>query len=363
MRFGTRFRVALCVVAGVPATHCNTTERVGGSADAATASPVPPRDDASAAGEAGPVVVIEATSGWTAVIDGNSCTHVAVRPSCANGLCRIPPGCFVQGSPDDEQGRGENAEPLAPVTLTRAFDIGETEVTVEQWLKFSSNLPNNRAGAKPGFTSMEATCPVTHTTWFEALAYLNHLSTTSVPPLPACYQLAGCTGEVGRGFACTVVKLTAPSIYECAGFRLPTYAEWEYAARAGSRTAVYSGNLVRISRPGEVIYDPNLDAIAWYAWNSGNTTHPVRMKLPNAWGLFDTIGNVYEWVNDRYRSHFPTGPQTDPSPTIEADVSTPRSSRGGAFFSWSTAARAANASGPPSTAVVPDGFRIARTIQ
>jgi formylglycine-generating enzyme required for sulfatase activity len=125
---------------------------------------------------------------------------------------------------------------------------------------------------------------------------------------------------------------------------------------------VYSGNLLPISKPGELIYDPNLDAIAWYGWNSGNTSHPIAQKLPNAWGLHDVIGNLYEWVNDRYKSHFPVGPQSDPSPTLETDFSSPRSSRGGAFFSFAYETRAAHAYGPTPSAVAPHGFRVARTV-
>jgi formylglycine-generating enzyme required for sulfatase activity len=80
-------------------------------------------------------------------------------------------------------------------------------------------------------------------------------------------------------------------------YRLPTEAEWEYAARAGSTSARYG----------------NLDAIAWYTGNSGNKTHPVGQKQPNAWGLYDMLGNLEEWVQDwsdvNYYGH---SPGTDP---------------------------------------------------
>ncbi|MEE8583520.1 MAG: formylglycine-generating enzyme family protein, partial [Acidobacteriota bacterium] len=101
-------------------------------------------------------------------------------------------------------------------------------------------------------------------------------------------------------------------------YRLPTEAEWEYAARAGT-TGDYAGNL---------------DEVGWYEANSGNETHPVGEKKPNAWGLYDMHGNVWEWVHDWF-SHYGSRPNPDTDPAGPASGSN-RVIRGGG---WSTPAQ------------------------
>ena len=108
-------------------------------------------------------------------------------------------------------------------------------------------------------------------------------------------------------------------------YRLPTEAEWEYAARAGTRGDTYAGNLT--DPEGR---DPVLERIAWFDENSGDRTQPVGQKAPNAWGLHDMLGNVWEWVQDWYGG-YPGGSVTDPAGPGSGSY---RVSRGGSWINY-----------------------------
>jgi formylglycine-generating enzyme required for sulfatase activity len=219
----------------------------------------------------------------------------------------IKAGSFTMGSPPGEPGRFSN-ETQHRVTLTRDFFIQATEVTQIQFQDVMGYNPSS-------FTSCGRDCPVEQVTWHEAAAYCNRLSERA--GLGQCY---GCNGS-GRDVTCSPSsRYSTP--YACPGYRLPTEAEWEYAARAGTTGPRYG----------------DLSAVAWYSDNSGNTTHRVGQKRANALGLQDMLGNVWEWCHDWY-GDYPGVSVTDPSGPGAGSL---RVLRGGSWFIHAGPARAAD---------------------
>ena len=275
-------------------------------------------------------------SGGAVIPDGGTTPDGGGGGGSTAGFVRVEPGTFTMGSPSGEPGR-DSDEAQHEVTLTRAFYLQATEVTQGQWRALMNNNPS-------GFNSCGDDCPVETVNWWEAAAYANALS--GQEGLPACYALEGCS-EVSPGnyMKCGGVSVNAPGgdPYQCAGYRLPTEAEWEYAYRAGTTTAYY---------------DPNLDAIAWYGSNSAGTTHLVGEKTPNAWGLYDMAGNVWEWCWDWY-GDYPLSGVTNP--TGSGSVSF-RVYRGGSWYFDADGARAAGRGNyHPDFRYSYLGFRLARS--
>ena len=174
--------------------------------------------------------------------------------------------------------------------------------------------------------------------WKDAVHYVNRLQ--SQQGLAPCY-------DEDRNFLGL----------DCPGYRLPTEAEWEYAARAGTQTALYTGvNTQTECNP----MDPNLNLAGWYCGNAGRTTHPVGLKQVNAWGLYDMHGNVYEWGQDWF-GDYPAGAAVNPlGPAAGGN----RVLRGGSWDDSTEYARAADR----RTSTGPDirndnfGFRPARSL-
>ncbi|MDO4571257.1 MAG: formylglycine-generating enzyme family protein, partial [Planctomycetia bacterium] len=150
-----------------------------------------------------------------------------------------PAGEFMMGSPSGEKGR-YNDEKQHRVTLTQGFWMLETQVTQRMWQSVMGNNPSKWKGAN---------LPVEQVSWNDCVKFCEKIS-----------ELSG-------------LKI-----------QLPTEAQWEYACRAGTMGA-YAGNL---------------GSMAWYDSNSGGRTHEVKTKQPNAWGLYDMHGNVWEWCSDWY---------------------------------------------------------------
>jgi formylglycine-generating enzyme required for sulfatase activity len=231
-----------------------------------------------------------------------------------DGFVAISPGVFSMGSPTGEDGRDDDETPHT-VTLSQGFWLQATEVTQAQWQVVMGTNPSRFGGC--------ADCPVETVSWFDAIVYVNALSVRD--GLPRCYD-----GERLVDLGCT-------------GYRLPTEAEWEYAARAGTTGTRYG----------------DLDAIAWHSGNAGGRTHPVGQKQANAWGLHDMLGNVWEWVHDWYDDY--GGDGTNPTGPAVGGL---RVSRGGSSGAAMLNVRAARRFGyTPRTRGDALGFRVARSIR
>jgi formylglycine-generating enzyme required for sulfatase activity len=252
---------------------------------------------------------------------------------------------FTMGSPLDELGRYSN-EVEHDVTLTRNYWMMTTEVTQQQFL--------DQMGYNPSFYSLDGAgpdcgldCPVEQVNWHEVAAYANGLSRWE--GLAECYS---CTGTAPDTIDCRPSGSYATA-YECPGYRLPTEAEWEYAARGGTTTATYAGDLTATS-----CFDATLIPIAWFCGNAGRTTHPVGTRSPNAYELYDMLGNVGEWCHD-WHDAYPGGPEVDP-PGAASGMSRVR--RGSSCDGTGEFSRAAyRGYGPPDNRAMQNGVRLVRS--
>ncbi len=203
-------------------------------------------------------------------------------PELGMVLLPIKPGTFMMGSPPNEKSR-DIKEMQHKVTLTQPFWLGRCEVMQAEYEAIMGENPSHFKGANR---------PVEEVSWDDAVEFCKKLTTRDrrARRLPR-----------GCGYV----------------YRLPTEAEWEYCCRAGTTTAYCFDNNAR-----------KLDQYAWYHSNSRDRTHEVGQKKPNAWGLYDMYGNVWEWCYDWYAKDYPRGAVTDPVGPAEGSY---RVLRGGAW--------------------------------
>lgn len=279
-------------------------------------------------------------------LDGDCLSGSCVRATAEGSVCAPSGFAFVASTGNGTVGVAaassideSTAELTQTVSLSRAFFLQRAEVSQREWSQYSATNPS-------GFScdGNLSLCPVERVNWWEAAEYSNVVSRAA--GLPPCYRLDECEGAVGIDFRCaraTVLSDDA-SPYSCVGYRLPTQAEWEYAASAGS--------FERASEPR--------DLVSWHRGNAGARTHESRQKRANEWQLYDMLGNVWEWTYDSGPiAATGSGPVSDPYVGNDGDY---RVIRGGSWFFGAESATPRSFSSYSRNGRSNDlGFRLARS--
>ncbi len=262
------------------------------------------------------------------------------------GFVLIPAGTFQMGS---NEGYSNN-KPVHEVTITKPFYMGKYEVTqaeYEKYCSYGSDSPSSSYGDGDNY-------PAYYVSWYDALVYCNKRSIAE--GLTPCYSIDDSPNPEDWGVVPTSSNSTWDAV-ECNwtanGYRLPTEAEWEYAARAGDNTVdslTYSGTS-----------DVNeLEKYAWYYDNSDYTTHEVGKKEANVFGLYDMSGNVWEWCWNWFTSEYDENTEGGSDPT-GSSAGSDRVNRGGSWCNSSVGcAVSCRISNYPNGRSSNLGFRVVR---
>ena len=252
----------------------------------------------------------------------------AAKSGSENGMVRIPAGTFQMGNTGIYGFSAE--EPVHSVTISRDFLMSTYEITQKQYEEVMGTNPSNFKGEN---------LPVELVNWYDAVEYCNKLS--EMEGLDKCYSGSGDT------IVCD---------WDANGYRLPTEAEWEYAAKAGTTTDFYSGDLT-VRGDGCPPIDANLDKIGWYCGNASKTQE-VGQKAPNDFGLYDMSGNVWEWCWDLDAGYTNT-PETDPRGPVSGSY---RVYRGGSWNIYAHSCRSAIRNFINPSRYFSVGFRVVRPL-
>lgn len=226
--------------------------------------------------------------------------NVLIVNAVSYEFVRVESGTFMMGAASEVKDSNADEKPVHQVTLTNNYYIGKTEVTQALWKAVMGNNPSNHKGDN---------LPVECVSWNDCQRFISKLNAV--------------TGKI---------------------FRLPTEAEWEFAARGGNNSKHYQysgGN--------------NIDEVAWYCFNSGEQTHDVAIKQPNELGIYDMSGNVYEWCQDWY-GNYSSLAQTNP---LGSTSGCRRVSRGGSWCNFVGSCRSSfRRSDDPSHGIPINGLRL-----
>lgn len=256
------------------------------------------------------IATYDYSEGQDDVLDGEN------RVFTVNGvsftMVPVKAGTFTMGATAEQQDSWDNEKPPHQVTLTNDYYMGETVVTQALWEAVTGYSPTASGPSWSSAKGIGSNYPAYHVSYEDVLSFLSKLNSL--------------TGEM---------------------FRMPTEAEWEYAARGGNKSKgyQYSGS-------------NTLGDVAWYKDNSNSMIHVVKTKLPNELGLYDMSGNVWEWCSDWYSDTYSSSLQIDP---VGASSGSYRVFRGGAWYIDSGSCRVAHRAGyvPSDRTYYACGFRLA----